>query len=320
MPKFDIVIGNPPYQTQSDKQQNIKGNNSAQATPIYNKFIEKIKEELDPKYLAFIIPSRWFAGGIGLDKFRKKMQTIMGLKLIKDFFNSKTVFKEVEIVGGVCYFLSERGYSGSCKFISDNDNIWKNNLSKYDIVIRDEVVKNILDKILNHNNFFGLDKKVLPRKPFNLPTNFNNFAKKETGIKCYGRFRKLENIQKNKFTDKHNILNKWKVMAGKADGTKYRDAPNNIFVAKPNEISTETYLILNTFNTEKETDNFVKYAKTHFFEFMLRIRAITQDFNKNKYSYVPDQLDYTVEYTDKFLYKKYGFTQKEINFIENKFK
>ena len=65
-----------------------------------------------------IVPSRWFAGGRGLDDFREKMLNDRRLKEIHDFPNASEVFPGVEIKGGVNYFLWDRKYKGDCRVVS----------------------------------------------------------------------------------------------------------------------------------------------------------------------------------------------------------
>jgi len=60
--KFDIVIGNPPY------NEEFKGKNGY-APALYNKFTEFYIDKCS--IICYIIPSRWFSGGRGLDGFRK---------------------------------------------------------------------------------------------------------------------------------------------------------------------------------------------------------------------------------------------------------
>ena len=116
--KFDVIIGNPPYQLSVG---NTSGN-SSKAKAIYHNFISQAIK-LMPRYLVMITPSRWMTKtteGIP-DAWVDSMINDTRLKIIHDYLDSSKIFPGVDIKGGVNYFLWVRDYSGKCNYFLHND-------------------------------------------------------------------------------------------------------------------------------------------------------------------------------------------------------
>lgn len=306
---FDVVIGNPPYVIQDTR------------SPYYHKFVEGVIDNITPDYFSFIIPSRWMLGGKGLDKHRERMMNDRRMKKIFHFAGDKEVFNTVSIKGGVNYFLWEKDYDGECEFCHDNTSS-NRFLNTHDIVLQDNNAFGILDKI-NKNTTSYVSSKCISACPFGVRTHFDAFV--DSGIKCIAINQTVKYINTSDYSDKHNISNKWKVCTSQggsvtpgADGqTKWL---GTYFILEPNAICTETYIVVNTFDSSIEAQHFLTYMKTKFFRFMLSLRMFNPLVNKEKFAWVPDQLDYSAPWTDAELYKKYNISRQEVAYIESKIK
>ena len=316
--QFDVIIGNPPYQLND-------GGNAASASPIYHLFVEQAKR-LNPRYLTMIIPSRWFAGGKGLDDFRDEMLHDERIRVICDFPTPSDCFPGIRLEGGVCYFLWNRDNKGLCEVSTFKDGIKISSLARpllekgCSTFVRYNESISILRKIQNFNEI-TMDKMVSSRKPFGLPTNFPNIFKepKKGYIKIYGYLKEgyvnPANIKQNR-----EWVDKIKVYISKAYGEV--NTKNSLFVlGKPfiGEKGTcclETYLVAGLFDKISSAENLCSYIKTKFFRFLVSLKKNTQDATAKVYSFVPVQ-DFSKPWTDEELYEKYGLSEEEIAFIDS---
>lgn len=328
--KFDVIIGNPPYQLSTN------GSVKAQSTPLYDAFVQEAMK-LKPRFLSMIIPSRWMNGGFGLDDFRKKMITDKRIHVIHDFFDATSCFNGVSIPGGVCYFLWERNYDGPCGVYSHLENGNMKHSVRYmkedglDSFIRDYEAISILKKVRNKKEQSFADI-VSQRDPFGLNYYENG---KECMFKLYYPNKTENSCRIYHFGwDEHNInyadkkfistnydaIHKYKVFISKANGAASANPPYAVisrpFVAKPNTICNMTYLLVGPFEAESEAINVERYIKTKFFRFLVSLLKNTQNAYKKVYTFVPMQ-DFSKPWTDEELYKKYGLTEEEIAFIES---
>ena len=332
--KFDAIVGNPPYQIQGGSG----GNNDA---PIYQVFA-KISAEASAKYISLIMPARWFAAGREnlLGEFRTDMINNKSLKKMVVFANGTDVFSNVEIKGGVCYYLIDKNYNGCCEYIYDNNgtkNESLRDLSTFDVIIREPKLAEIIQKVKEKTQIF-VDSIISNDTPFGISSNPKSSKKNpmfvsetlnnDNDIKLYhieNLNRKVEYINRNLINKNKEFIDKDKVFipgAGGSGNDPY--VLGKPIVAPKKSVCSQSFLFA-AFDDEIQSNNFKSYLITKFFRALVSAIKISQSAPNRVYKFVPLQdftnesdIDWSKSVTeiDKQLYKKYNLTQEEIDFIE----
>lgn len=327
--KFDAIVGNPPYMV-------MDGGAQSSARPIYQNFVQTAKL-IEPNYMSFIIPTRWYAGGKGLDEFRAEMLSDRHIKALHDYPDPDMVFPSTNIRGGVCYFLWEKDYDNSQNLVNvvthDHNGIRTANrplrIDNTDIFIRDNQVISILEKV-TAKEFSSIAEWISSLRPFGLRGYFSqsdDFHGSDVGMKepviCYAKGRMMGYVEKSLIPAHQEWIEAWKVYIPRANniGTELNDDNLNSFVGNPGTICTESYLVVGAENTlgKAEANNLTEYLQTRFVRFMHSIAKVSQDATSKTWRFVPLQ-HFAKSWTDEELYKKYGLTEDEVAYIERTIK
>lgn len=318
--KFDVIIGNPPYQLSDG------GGTGKSAKPIYQLFVSQAKR-MKPRYMSMIIPSRWFSGGKGLDDFRAEMLSDKHIRKLVDYDNFKEVFPGVDLAGGACFFLWDRDNPGSCEVTNvsgDIRNTAIRELDEYDTFIRSNQAVNIVNKVNALNYKKHLSDVVYSRLPFGIPTTYTPL---DAGVPCYFTQRiGLRHVRRSDMSDSFGIINKWKFLvpkapiAGQTDFSKpvafYYDG--NTRIAKPGEICSESWLVAGAFDTEEETLAYKSYIFTKVVRFLLLQTVVSQNISKKNYCFIPDLGKYEGRYSDEQLCDLWNISPEEYEYIKSK--
>ena len=320
--EFKAIVGNPPYQLNDGG-----GGRGISATPIYQHFVNMAKM-ISPSYFSMIMPSRWYAGGRGLDDFRNEMLHDQRISNLFDFPKSRDCFENVDIAGGICYFLWDSIHKGDCNVVSSfNGQRTSNlrNLSEFNIFIRDNIGVGIVKKVIdNCNNFYS--GRVFPNKPFGLRTYARGEKTKfENCLTLYSSEGKGY-IKKEEVTKNADLINNYKVYIGLLDpdraGVNNSEGRNVITKVKtigPKEVITETYLMLDVFTTELQANNCARYFRTKFARALISLGTTALMYTKECFQFLPIE-DYSRIWTDEDLYNKYDLDMFEREYIESMIK
>jgi site-specific DNA-methyltransferase (adenine-specific) len=315
--KFDVIVGNPPYQVGTQGF-------GATASTVYHQFVERAIE-LDPKYVLMIIPSRWFSGGKGLDDFRERMIEDRRLRSLVDNPKLFDCFPGVEIKGGVNYFLWDRDHDGDCEFSTRVDGRILSTATRdlrngEGVIIRDNNALSIVKKV-TEKGIVSVEKQCSVTKPFgltmrsNYPGSVSEPFHDSIPLIYSNRvgYSRNDQIQRN-----HEWINRWKVllpMAGDGHGRTVSYVLGEPIALAPGSACTQTYFIAGMFDTREETENFAYYLATKFVRFLVLQRKITQHVTPDRFRFVP-MMDMTNRWTDEKIYDYFGLGVDERAYIE----
>ena len=324
--KINAIVGNPPYQI-------MDGGAGVSAKPVYNLFIE-IAKQIAPNYISMIMPSRWFAGGKGLDSFRESMLSDKRISHIFDYVNAKDCFPTASIGGGVNYILWDVNYKGNCSITTiqgTQRDMEQRPLDQFSVFIRYNSAIHIVHKCQSDNSFASI---VNSRNPFGLSSNIRG---EKTGEIRLITSAGISWLPKSAIDSTNHLLSKYKILmskvtaehAGEPDKKGQFKIISRTEIIGPNDVCTDSYLIVGASESKLVVENEYKYIQTRFLRFLLMLSVSSINLSSEKFQFIPLQ-DFTsnsdinwsrsISEIDTQLYAKYGLSEDEISFIESMIK
>lgn len=332
---FDFCIGNPPYQRDIENQGD-------RANPIYNSFMDASYEIANKVEL--ITPARFlFNAGQTSKAWNEKMLNDKHLKVLDFRQKSNTVFPGTDIKGGVAITyrddFKDFGAIGVFTAFSTLNNIVKK-VTKYSTKYLDTLVSprglfRFSDKFFSD---FPHAKDCLGKGSGNMivsnafdkvPTAFQEHIDNNTQyLKMLGRNKKgrVYRYIKKTYVLENNYIDSWKVFVPEANGTgAIGEVLSTPLIGAPLIGATDTFISIGPLINKEQAENVLKYVKSKFARTMLGVKKVTQHNPRSTWIYVPLQ-DFTdhsdidwsksISEIDQQLYRKYGLSDEEINFIE----
>lgn len=327
--KFDIIIGNPPYQISDG------GGTGDSAKPIYQLFIQQAKM-LKPNHIVMIIPSRWMKGGKGLDSFREEMISDTHLRVLHDYEDAKEIFPGFNIDGGVCYFDWDIEYNGKVDYfthkLGGEETIHSKRYLKSkgsNKIIRDPRQLSIVEKTHNFDKFSSI---VMARNPYGFSSDFFNRPKNygfdsiplnptNNSVRIFGIIGKkggakriIGFIDRDLVTLNTSEIDKYKLFFSKAYMTT-STIPPEIIIGEPGDICTETFLQIGSFATKNEALSCLSYIKTKFFRALLFFNRHSLNISRESFDLIPLKI-FNQTFKDNDLYKEFNLSDESVEYIE----
>jgi hypothetical protein len=325
--KFNAVVGNPPYQSESKQQ-------------IYADFY-LISRQLG-EVVSLIFPVGWQEPKSGNNLSKLNNSEVKEDKQIVFIDNRQNVFPGIAGAEWTNFILWEKDYDnklGGLQLVLTNGNDpikTKLLIEKTDIKKPSELIE-FVKIISSFSDFESIKSITSARKPYGLGTNSLStietisLKKDEKSLKIYGlinRKQSLVNVSKDFILPKKNKnIYQYKVFVPYAWGNMDEKsglggAFSDVVVGSPNEICTESFLEQGPFKSKKEAQFHAKYILTKFARACLYVNKYSQH-STTAWSAVPKQ-DYSetwwnesISKIEDHLFKKYKIKQDIVNYIKN---
>ena len=318
--KFDVVIGNPPYQESTGSGLNESG-----GTALFDSFI--INGVLTTnRLLCMITPTKWLAGN--MKTFVEVRHTLLDeghLRKMVDYMNAKDIFNGRSIAGGVSYFLYDKQYKGDTDFTTINNQAYNETrkLSANDIVPRHYIGDTVIDKVRQKSTDYISD--YIYKNLWGLGTDYDGNPIRtndnEVEIITPRGYSYDEFDYRPKYCDTYKVAFTRVVPdhAVEPDKTfKYRIL-SSLQVLKPGQICNASYMIVCNINKEEYANNIKGYLETKFVRFLVLQTLFGIGLTPDRFKYVPI-VDFSKTWTDEELYQYFELNDTERKFIETMMK
>ena len=345
--KFDVIIGNPPY------QEEIEGDNKQFATPVYNLFIDESQKTGEK--IELIHPARFlFNAGATPKKWNAKMLKDEHLKILDYISNSSEVFPNTNINGGVVITYWDkhkkdepigvftpydclrtiRDKVTNNDFKSFSDIVYPRDLYSFNESLYEDfpILKGRQSKGHKYDvgsNIMDLFREIFEDEKPNDDSNYSRLLGRHNNVRAYKWMKKKYLVVPDNFTT-------YKIVIAKADGAAGqigKPIPAQIcgrpVIGLPQDSQTASFISIGNFKDIKEAEACRTYIQSKFARALLGVLKVTQSLTKDVWAYVPLQ-DFTpssdidwsksVAEIDEQLFDKYGLDEQERNFIRTKVK
>ena len=332
--KFDLAIGNPPYQSDSESMH-----------PIYPDFMENAFHKAS--VVEVVTPGRFlFNAGKTPSEWNERVLSDSHFRVLLYFGDSREVFQSVRFMGGVAVTCRDIQHQGESIGVFLPQKELRSIFEK----VRRQMGKSLADSICLQSHFNlevlfadcprsrklissgGQERRLTGGVLGRIPV-FHEEKQSDADVLIVGVVDKVRVCRwiDSKYIVKNPNFDKFKVLVPKSYGASaVIDGGPTIVIGKPTLADvgvgyTQSFVGIGNFVARSEAEACLKYVRSKFARCMVGVLKVTQHNPRGTWKYVPEQdfseqsdIDWgcSVADIDKQLYAKYGLSSDEIAFIE----